>query len=79
MNKRKTIEIMWVNVNVQEKKGKASKEEEQAFQPKTTLHLPTLFELYSQFCSTAPSTQIKTYVVIVATQTFDDDQTPSIC
>ena len=47
------------------------------FQPKTALHLPTLLQLPRQVhCSAQLTTPQKTDIVV--TQTFDDDQTPSI-
>ena len=47
MSNRKALEIMWVNVKVQEKrKVKAFLKEIKTFQPKATLHLPTLIQLY---------------------------------
>ena len=47
MNKRKTLENMWVNKKVLEKrKEKAFMKEAKKFQLKTTLHLPTLLRLY---------------------------------
>ena len=56
MNQRKTIEIMWVNVKVGEKRReKVFMEELKIFQPKTTVQLPTLLQLSSgQDCSTTP-------------------------
>ena len=46
-SQRKTLEIMRVNVKVREKRReKAFIEELKRFQPKTTLHLPILLQLY---------------------------------
>ena len=43
MNRRKTLETMWVNVKVRQKiKEKAFMEGLKTFQPKTTLPLPSL-------------------------------------
>ena len=46
MNQKKTLEIMWVNVNVGEKgREKAFTEELKTFEPRRTLN----FQLYSNF------------------------------
>ena len=49
-------------------------EELKKFQPKTTLHLPALLQLYPE---KVHSTTLQKYSQ-VATQTFDDNQTSSI-
>ena len=76
MKQRKALEIMWVNVKVLEKiREKAVMEVVNTFKPKTILHLPTvLLLLPRQVHSLAQLTTPQK----VATQTFDDDQTPPI-
>ena len=66
MNLRKTLEMMLAIAKVQDK--------EKAFMEKvkTTLHLPTLLQLY-----TGQVYQKTTIQIIVATQTLDDDHIPS--
>ena len=66
MNLRKTLEMMLAIAKVQDK--------EKAFMEKvkTTLHLSTLLQLYTGQVYQKTTTQI-----IVATQTLDDDHTPS--
>ena len=47
MNQREALETMWINVKIREKRReKVFMEEVKTFQPKTTLHLPTI-QLYS--------------------------------
>ena len=58
MNKRKTLEIMWVKVKVGEKrKEKAFMEKLKTFGPKTTIQLPTLFQLYPEQVRSTNTTQ----------------------
>ena len=56
MNQKKTLEIMWVNVKVGEKRReRAFMEELKTFESKTTVQLPTLLEFYpGQVHSTTP-------------------------
>ena len=57
--------------NSKKGRGNVFMEELKEFQPKTTVQLPDLFQLYpGQFFSTKPYEQY-----LEATQTFDDDQT----
>ena len=66
---------MWVKVKVgEERKEKAFMEKLKTFGPKTTVQLPTLFQLYPE--QVRSTTQHKPQ--LEATQTFDDDQTPSM-
>ena len=48
------------------------------FQPKTTLHLPTLFQLPPRQVHGSAQLTTPQKTKIVVTQTFDDDQTLSI-
>ena len=48
------------------------------FQPKTTLHLPTLFQLPPRQVHGSAQLTTPQKTDIVVTQTFDDDQTLSI-
>ena len=74
MNQSKALEIMWVNVKIPEKRReKGFMKEVKTIQARTTLHLPTLSAL-----SMTSSLNNSTTQIILATQAFCDNQTPSI-